>query len=233
MDGVGGPLPRLNAWPVDPAVIDALLADPAQPLDFRTLARLNRIEPPVNVTSGLHVIEYLLWGVDGAITPDAFASDGRRAAYLAAVAQLFVNDLTVLVAAWAPGVNNNYRAAVEAMDQRNALGRAFNGMAVLVAMKCRCAGSVRAFSANETSSLALQPHLCCRQCRQLRARAVYFDTGLDGLVREVDPDLAAKIMPVSIGLLRRLLRWMRPTSGSLRPRPEVLNARPRMPPSAH
>ena len=36
-----------------------------------------------------------------------------------------------MAAAWAPG-QNNYRASVEAMDQRNALGRAFNGMTVLV-----------------------------------------------------------------------------------------------------
>ena len=29
VDGPGGPLPRLNAWPVDPAFIDGLVADPA------------------------------------------------------------------------------------------------------------------------------------------------------------------------------------------------------------
>ena len=46
------------------------------------------------------------------------------------MAQLLVNDLGLLVAAWAPDTNN-YRAAVEAMDQRNAVGRAFNGMTVL------------------------------------------------------------------------------------------------------
>ena len=65
VDGPGGPLPRLNAWPVDPATIDGLIADTAQSLNFRALARLNRIEAPAKITTGLHVIEYLLWGADG------------------------------------------------------------------------------------------------------------------------------------------------------------------------
>src|SRR5699024_12512736 len=38
---------------------------------------------------------------------------------------------TLFRSAWAPE-RNNFRAAIEAMDQRNAIGRAFNGMTVLV-----------------------------------------------------------------------------------------------------
>src|SRR5690606_19392502 len=90
-----------------------------------------KIEPPIRISTGLHVLEYLLWGEDGALTAEAFAATPRRGEYAAALAQLFLNDMTVVAAAWAPG-SNNYRASVEAMDQRNALGRAFAGMTALI-----------------------------------------------------------------------------------------------------
>jgi putative iron-regulated protein len=131
VDGPGGPLPRIAAWPVNPAYIEAILADPAQPLGFRALARANQAGGADEVTVGLHAMEYLLWGEAGSRRPDDFAGDGRRAAMLAAQAQVLANDLGLLVAAWAPE-GNTYRAATLAMDQRNALGRAFNGMAVLL-----------------------------------------------------------------------------------------------------
>ena len=198
VDGPGGPLPRLNGWPVDPAVIDALLADPAQPLNFRALAQLNSIEAPVKITTGLHVAEYLLWGVDGTLTAEAFAGAGgeRRGEYLAAIARLLGNDLGVLVAAWQPDVGNNYRAAVEAMDQRNALGRAFNGMAVLLGYEVplRRIGA-GLFPANEnfqpspfSGTSALDNSASFEG-----ARAVYFDTGLDTLVGATDAELATRI----------------------------------------
>src|SRR5690606_23660548 len=99
-----------------PTLIDGILADAAQSLNFRSIARLNSVEPPIKITTGLHVLEYLLWGKGGSdiIGADAFAGEtgARRADYAKALAQLFVNDLTVVTAAWAPGANN-YRASVE------------------------------------------------------------------------------------------------------------------------
>lgn len=196
-DGPGGPFPRLNGWPVEPAVIDGLLADSAQSLNFRALARLNTIEPPVKITTGLHVIEYLLWGADGALTAEAFAGEtgARRGEYAASLAQLFLNDMTVVATAWAPG-SNNYRASVEAMDQRNALGRAFNGMTVLLGYEIplRRIGA-GLFPANEN----FQPSPFSQTSAEDNthafegARAVYFDTGLDKLVEATDAELAAKI----------------------------------------
>ena len=195
VDGPGGPFPRLGSWPVHPAVIEALIADEAQSLNFRALARLNTVEPVAKITTGLHVLEYLLWGADGALTADAFANASRRGEYANSLTQLLVNDLTVLSAAWAPG-SNNYRAAVEAMDQRNALGRAFNGMTVLIGyeLPLRRIGA-GLFPANE--NFQPSPFSDSSEADLAAsfggARAVYFDTGIDQLVRDTDPDLADRV----------------------------------------
>lgn len=225
-DAPGGPLPRLNGWPVDPATIDAVLADADQSLNFRALARLNRVETPIKITTGLHVAEYLLWGTDGDVDASAFEgeSGARRNEYLASVAQLFTNDIGTLVAAWAPGTNNNYRASVEAMDQRNALGRALNGMTVLLGYEIPLrrigAGLFPAnenfqpspFSGTSESDLAASFE---------GARQVYFSTGLDALVLATDADLAAKIeagferAATALGAMNApYARFLKPASGS-------------------
>lgn len=195
VDGPGGPFPRLNQWPVDPASIDALIADEAQSLNFRAIARLNTIEPPIKITTGLHVIEYLLWGADGVLNADAFSDAPRRGQYAEALAQLLVNDLTVVSAAWAAG-ENNYRSSVEQMDQRNALGRAFNGMTVLLGYEIplRRIGA-GLFPANE--NFQPSPFSGTSEADNAHsfggAKAVYFETGLDKLVDATDAELGAKI----------------------------------------
>jgi putative iron-regulated protein len=193
VDGPGGPLPRLNGWPVDTALVDGLINDANQSLNFRAIARLNVVEPTPRYTTGLHVIEYLLWGTDGDLTRETGA---RRLDYLDAVAQLLVNDLGVLVAAWQPGTNNNYRASVEAMDQRNALGRAFNGMTVLLGYEIplRRIGA-GLFPANENfqpspfSDSSSEDGIAAFE----GAQAVYFTSGLYALIQTSDPAIAEKI----------------------------------------
>ncbi len=196
VDGVGGPLPRLNGWPVDPDVIDGLIADEAQSLNFRAIARLNTIEPTVKYTTGLHVIEYLLWGADGSLAADTLVGATRHLDYLDAVAQLLVNDLGVVIAAWQPDVDNNYRASVETMDQRNALGRAFNGMTVLLGYEVplRRIGA-GLFPANQNFQPSPFSHSseADNAASFEGAKQVYFGTGLDALVEETDADLAAKL----------------------------------------
>jgi uncharacterized iron-regulated protein len=195
VDGAGGPFPRLNQWPVDPATINAILADSAQSLNFRAVARLNKIEPPVKITAGLHVLEYLLWGVDGAVSAETFAAEPRRGEYADALTRLLVNDMGVLAAAWAEG-SNNYRASIEAMDQRNALGRAINGMTVLLGYEIplRRIGA-GLFPANEN----FQPSPFSRTSADdnryafAGARDVYDRIGLEALVKSVDAELAARI----------------------------------------
>lgn len=223
VDGPGGPFPRLNAWPVDPATIDGLIADSAQSLGFRAIARLNRIEAPIKITTGLHVVEYLLWGADGALSAEAFAGEPRRGEYLEAVAQLFLNDLSVVDAAWAPG-SNNYRASVEQMDQRNALGRAFNGMTVLLGYEIplRRIGA-GLFPANQNFQPSPFSSTSDRDMAAAfeGAKAVYFGAGLDALVAGADAELAAKIAAgfdtaaAAIGAMDApYARFLAPASGS-------------------
>lgn len=223
VDGVGGPFLRLNFWPVDPATVDGLIADTGQSLNFRAVARLNRIETPVKVTTGLHVIEYLLWGADGQLAADAFASEPRRGEYAQALAQLLLNDLSVVTAAWVSG-SNNYRASVEAMDQRNALGRAFAGMTALLGYEVplRRIGA-GLFPANEN----FQPSPFSQTSAEDNvhsfegAKAVYFEAGLDQLVGATDAELAAKIAAgferaeAALGAMSApYARFLAPPSGS-------------------
>lgn len=197
VDGPGGPFPRLAAWPVDPTVIDGILADAGQSLGFRAIARLNKVEAPAKITTGLHVLEYLLWGSDGALTADAFAGEtgARRGEYAAALAQLFLNDITVVTAAWAPG-SNNYRASVEAMDQRNALGRAFAGMTALLGYEVplrRIGAGLFPANVNFQPSPFSQTSADDFAHAFAGAKAVYFGTNLDALVDATDADLSARI----------------------------------------
>ncbi len=197
VDGPGGPFPRLNGWPVDPALIDGLLSDSNQSLAFRAIARLNKVEAPAKITTGLHVLEYLLWGNDGAVTAEAFAGEAgaRRGDYAAALTQLFLNDMTVVAAAWAPG-SNNYRASVEAMDQRNALGRAFAGMTALLGYEVplrRIGAGLFPANVNFQPSPFSQTSADDLTHAFVGAKAVYFATGLDTLVAGIDAELAAKI----------------------------------------
>lgn len=196
VDGVGGPLPRLNGWPIAPDVIDGLIADEAQSLNFRAIARLNSVEPTVKYTTGLHVIEYLLWGADGSLTADALAGATRHLDYLDAAAQLLVNDLGVVLAAWQPGVDNNYRASVETMDQRNALGRAFNGMTVLLGYELplrRIGAGLFPANQNFQPSPFSDSSADDNAASFEGAQKVYFGAGLDALVAATDADLAAKV----------------------------------------
>ena len=225
-DAPGGPLPRLNGWPVDPAVIDAILADAAQSLNFRAIARLNTIEPTVNITTGLHVAEYLLWGADGALEVSAFAGEpgARRSEYLASVARLFVNDTDTLVAAWAPDVGNNYRASVEGMDQRNALGRAFNGMTVLVGYEIplrRIGAGLFPANKNFQPSPFSGTSEADNAASFAGAQAVYFESGLDALVAATNSELAGKIEAGFVRAAEALgamdapyARFLAPASGS-------------------
>ena len=196
VDAPGGPAPRLNSWPIDADFVSGLIEDPSVPLDFRALARMNQAEGPGEITTGFHVIEFLLWGEDGMRTHADFAAGHeRRRQYLQSLAQLLVNDLNLLVAAWAPD-RNNYRAAVEAMDQRNAIGRAFNGMTVLAGYEIplRRIGA-GLFPANEnfqsspfSGTSATDLHVAFAG-----ARNVYYGSGFDRLLGEQDPQLAATL----------------------------------------
>ncbi|MEE3319959.1 MAG: imelysin family protein [Pseudomonadota bacterium] len=165
---------QVNAWPLDEGLIDyvddsyqAVMGNPGaraniiasesltigeQTLDLSNLngellASLNELGgSEVNVATGYHAIEFLLWGQDlngtgagaGQRPATDFATDGtatgghneRRRAYLKAVTELLIEDLEFMVAQWQPGADN-YRAELEADDPRNGLRKMLFGMGSL------------------------------------------------------------------------------------------------------
>ena len=220
VDGEGGPVKRLNAFPINPAFLDyvegepnaGLVNDPSIAMNRATIVRLDQAADLGDVTTGWHAIEFLLWGEDRSATgpgarpaSDFVAGQGnndRRRDYLGIITQLLVNDLSTLVAAWAPGTNN-YRGAIMAMDQRNAIGRAFNGMAVLAGYEVglrRLGASLRRGEAFEQSRFS--DNTAADDIGNLRGvRDVYFGNatgftgaGFDALVASVDPALNDRVV---------------------------------------
>jgi len=112
------------------------------------LADLNEIGgSEANVATGYHAIEFLLWGQDlhgfdlGAgerPVSDYMQGDqcthgncDRRAQYLDAVTDLLVSDLEWMVAQWAPGRDDNYRARLLAADTNEGIQKMLFGMGSL------------------------------------------------------------------------------------------------------
>jgi len=125
------------------------------------ITKLNENGGDANVATGYHAIEFLLWGQDqdydnmmkdgvtnGPLTAGQrplsdYTTDknaDRRKAYLNAAAEKIVDDLTVIVSAWADGDNSNYKAALlgkhsdssKNIDQKTALNHIFAGMGVFI-----------------------------------------------------------------------------------------------------
>jgi putative iron-regulated protein len=220
IDRQGGPVARINSWPVNEASLDyvegnpdsGIVNDPSITINRATLARLNQAGDETNVTTGWHAIEFLLWGQDLDVAgpgsrphTDYVPGQGnndRRREYLRVITQLLVNDLSTLVAAWAPD-NNNYRASILVMDQRNAIGRAFNGMAVLagyeMALK-RIGASLRRSGEYEQSRFS--DNTAADNVENLRGiRNVYFGVaagvagaGFDALLAGIDPALNQRVI---------------------------------------
>ena len=112
------------------------------------LASLNELAgSEANVATGYHAIEFLLWGQDlNGTNPGAgerpytdFAQGkdcthencDRRGEYLQAASALLVSDLQEMVAQWATGSKDNYRAELQALPQKEVLTRALYGMGSL------------------------------------------------------------------------------------------------------
>jgi putative iron-regulated protein len=210
VDIPGGPVKRLNAAPVDGAFIEGLIADTATAINRANIVRADQIANAAHVTTGWHAIEYLLWGDDsgdGAGTrtaADFVAGQGtndRRRDFLRIITQLLVNDLSVLVPAWAPDVHNNYAAAMVAMDKRNAIGRVFNGIAVLTGYEValRRLGGALFPSQTERELSAFSDTTTADIAANLEGvRLVYFGTapgnGFDTLLASIDTELGDRVV---------------------------------------
>ncbi|CAN5273890.1 imelysin family protein [soil metagenome] len=139
---------EVNAWPMNEAFIDYVEGDPKagiindkSDLSIAQLLVKNGASDESDVTLGWHAIEFLLWGQDlNANGPGARpASDyvagkgnnDRRRQYLKLVTERLVANLGRLGGSWRAGVPDNYAATFQALEPREAIGRIFNGMAVL------------------------------------------------------------------------------------------------------
>jgi len=166
---------QLNAWPLDEGLIDYVadsyqpqLGNPGGQLNIiatntvqlgRTQLDLSTLSPPllaslnelggseVNVATGYHAIEFLLWGQDLNGTDsgagdrpytDFLQGEGcthghcqRRADYLRTVTALLVSDLEYMVGQWAPGRDDNYRQELLTLDGNAGLTRMIFGMGSL------------------------------------------------------------------------------------------------------
>ena len=165
---------QVNAWPLDEGLIDyvaddyqAVMGNPGaraniiasqslkigeqhldlSELDADLLASLNELGgSEVNVATGYHAIEFLLWGQDlngtdagaGERPATDFATgdnatgghNDRRRDYLTVVTDLLIRDLEAMVAEWQPG-QDNYRAELVADSVENGLRKMLFGMGSL------------------------------------------------------------------------------------------------------
>jgi putative iron-regulated protein len=148
IDDDKGPEGRINAWPLDESYIDAvqgkptagIVNNPKIAITKKRLSALNERGGEENIATGWHAIEFMLWGQDrneagpGNRSFEDFI-DGkapnakRRQEYLKVVADLLIDDLTLLVTAWAPNAKN-YRARFIA-NENEAVRRMLVGLGSL------------------------------------------------------------------------------------------------------
>jgi len=124
LDADGGPASvdewegQVNAWPLDENHINTIIAG-SEDINVELLLSQNGADDnDANVTTGIHAVEFMLWGSDlngteagsGERPASDFAIDGmcadsdceRRAQYLSAATDLLVDDLTIMTAEWSP-----------------------------------------------------------------------------------------------------------------------------------
>jgi putative iron-regulated protein len=124
LDADGGPASvdewegQVNAWPLDENHIDTIIAGSEEINVDLLLSQNGADDNDANVTTGIHAVEFMLWGSDlngtepgsGERPASDFAIDGvcvdseceRRAQYLSAATDLLVDDLTSMTDEWSP-----------------------------------------------------------------------------------------------------------------------------------
>ncbi|NJL06176.1 MAG: hypothetical protein HC911_14985 [Chloroflexaceae bacterium] len=234
IDGEGGPEALLNSWPLDEVFVDYVAGDPQagiinNPEQYPEITRellleLNQVDSEESVTTGYHAIEFLLWGQDfnadgpgdradtDYVVGGPAANPERRAAYLLATADLLVEHLEQLVAAWEPNQPDNYRTAFLALPPAESTRNILTGMGVL--SKSELAGE-RIFTALDNQDQE-DEHSCfsdnthrdiitnAQGIRNVylgsytrRDGSVVAGTGLQDVVALVDPDLNERVLALS------------------------------------
>lgn len=120
LDNDGGPASvdewegQVNAWPLDENHIVGIIEGTEEINTELLLAQNGADDNEANVTTGIHAVEFMLWGADTNGT-DAGAGErpvsdflcmteicSRRGTYLSVATDLLVEDLTAMQAEWSP-----------------------------------------------------------------------------------------------------------------------------------
>ena len=216
---VEGPEGRLNSWPLNEAYIDyvagnpkaGLINDPSVQISVDALIERNQKDDEVDVATGYHAIEFLLWGPDLSLetagtrpASDFVAgseSNDRRRVYLKAVTDLLVQDLEFLVDQWAPG-KDGYRVKFGAKG-RSALGDVISALATLSGFEMAAERMATALDSGDQED----EHSCFSDnthndfiFNMKGITNIYFGNydgiavpSLHGLLSLINPELAAKI----------------------------------------
>jgi putative iron-regulated protein len=149
----------VNPWPIDenyveagaeggkPGIVEDVATYPE--LSLGLLTSINTREGETSVSTGYHVLEFLLWGRDTRAdgpgdrpyddyVPSAEEKAGkappiaaRRGRYLKLATELLVQHLERVRDAWAPNTSDNYRARFLRMPANEAFGLIVKGMGAL------------------------------------------------------------------------------------------------------
>lgn len=219
---------RINAWPLNEAVIDYVKGDPSAgiinklngEISEKALIARNAKTDESDVTTGYHAVEFLLWGQDlSAEGPGARSFkdfDGhdkasvRRREYLKIVTALLVKDLRSLTDAWDPKKQGNYRRKFLKDDK--ALEKILTGVATLSGFELASERMGTALDSgsqeDEQSCFSDNTH------NDFIANAegiadIYKKTGLDKLLAALDERLNEKIL-IQLDITEKAVKAIKP-----------------------
>lgn len=192
-----GPEPRINAWPLNEAVIDyvdgnlqaGLIQDLSAPITEQSIRERNQVSDEADVTAGWHAIEFLLWGQDRStrgpgdrpfndFVPGSPTTDRRRT-YLFVLLEMLDADLQSQVSAWDPQRPDGYAARFLQLDGYEALGRMLTGAATYASTEL----SSERLSVALDSNSQEDEHSCFSDTSTEDLRA-----GVDGLRKLFSPE---------------------------------------------
>jgi putative iron-regulated protein len=221
-DSGPGPLARIDGWPVDPQIIDYVDDNPTSGIvnnmklaltRATLLGRQSQPGPQKAVTTGWHAIEFLLWGQESATLGEpgdrpptdylpGQPNNDRRRAYLKLTSDLLIEDLRYLVESWDPK-SRNYAAAFRVLNQREAVGRIMNGVALLAGQELAITRLANALDSRDRTLLTSRFSGASYQDCVFALRAVRnvwtgdqggeTRPGLELLVQRTDPAISVKI----------------------------------------
>ncbi|MFO0658206.1 MAG: imelysin family protein [Polyangiaceae bacterium] len=227
-----GPEGRINSWPLDEFFVDYVKDQPNAGLinnpdlfpeiTKQTIADQNEKGGEKNLSAGYHAIEFLLWGQDlndaghemdpgrrpytdfvtGA--EGTAANQDRRRAYLKAVTDLLVDDLSSVEPQWNLDDSSSYGATMVAGDTKTALANILKGLGSLAGGELSRERMNNAYTTKDQE----EEHSCFSDntapvdllYAATGIQNVYLGTygdddgpGLDELVAKINPDLDAKV----------------------------------------